>query len=192
MLAKNLKGQWDKTCTTRVVPFCVGGYTFWKKQALCITGPPKLLKYFIGGAQRNLLQYYMGGTPHLYYVIYGRSLMIFRKEKVQTSLLVTFLLIFNSWAGAVCTTNNTSCGGSIPCICGLVLTWNSTFTAAYWQNDGLVLTSSIICQDFKKEDGSFERSSASQHSGNDVREATKKIGKMKDLVLKRGGWVQES
>ena len=127
------------------------------------------------------------------WVIYGRPLMIFRKEKGQTYFLTShFLLIFNSWAGAVCTTNNTSCGGSIPCICGLVLTWNSTFTAAYWQNDGLVLTSSIICQDFKKEDGSFERSSASQHSGNDVREATKKIGKMKDLVLKRGGWVQES
>ena len=33
----NLYGQWDKTCTTRVVPFSVGEYTFWKKQALCIT-----------------------------------------------------------------------------------------------------------------------------------------------------------
>ena len=140
MLAKNLKGQWDKTCTTRVVPFCVGGYTFWKKQALCITGPPKLLKYFIGGAQRNLLQYYMGGTPHLYYVIYGRSLMIFRKEKVQTSLLVTFLLIFNSWAGAVCTTNNTSCGGSIPCICGLVF------------NVKLYLYSSILTERWPRSD----------------------------------------
>ena len=31
VLAKNPYGQWDKTCTTRVVPFSVGEYTFWKK-----------------------------------------------------------------------------------------------------------------------------------------------------------------
>ena len=148
-----------------------------KKTGIVHYWSAQIIKIFHGGGSTKFITILHGGTPHLYYVIYGRSLMIFRKEKVQTSLLVTFLLIFNSWAGAVCTTNNTSCGGSIPCICGLVLTWNSTFTAAYWQNDGLVLTSRIICQDFKKEDGSFERSSASQHSGNDVREATKKLVK---------------
>ena len=38
----------------------------------------------------------------------------------------------------------------------------------YWQNDSLFLTSSSICQDFKKEEGSFERSAASQQSGNYV------------------------
>ena len=43
MLAKNPNGQWDKTCTTCVVPFSVGEYTFWrKKQVLCITNPEAL------------------------------------------------------------------------------------------------------------------------------------------------------
>ena len=32
MLAKNPYGQWDKTCTTHVVPFSVGEYTFEEKK----------------------------------------------------------------------------------------------------------------------------------------------------------------
>ena len=31
VLAKKPYGQWDKTCTSRIVPFSVGEYTFWKK-----------------------------------------------------------------------------------------------------------------------------------------------------------------
>ena len=54
-------------------------------------GPPRLLRYYIGGLSKfitilhgggglpNLLQYYNGGgslgTPNLYYVIYGRRLI---------------------------------------------------------------------------------------------------------------------
>ena len=102
----------------------------------------------------------------------GPSWSLERKKVKRTSLLVTFCWYSIPERGRCAQRIIPNVVALFLAFAGLLLTWNSTFTAAYWQNDGLVLTSSIICQDFKKEDGSFERSSASQHSGNDVREAT--------------------
>ena len=93
--------------------------------ALISQVPPTHLLTFLSQAgtlsrhRSNVLQRCMTATASLRESLTLRStihLMIFRKEKVQTSFYLSFLLLFNSWAGAVCTANNTSCGGSIPCI----------------------------------------------------------------------------
>ena len=89
------------------------------------SGSPTHLLTFLSQAgtlsrhRSNVLQRCMTATASLRESLTLRStihLMIFRKEKVQTSFYLSFLLLFNSRAGAVCTANNTSCGGSIPCI----------------------------------------------------------------------------